>query len=819
MNNKKLTISRLPFLHQWLTMTTLVFAANCYLSGASANGLQSLSNQVRSTSIVVDGDRKGWEQAIPFSNDPVGDKAEAGHIDWENITIAHDCDDLHIRYKVLDGPAFVPDGYRYNLLVDIDKNLMTGFRGSGNSLSIGADVLIQGGQNKVTIFKFTGDSFQEAWNWQQINFYPVSDMAGADGRRDIDFSLKIADLNVMGLGVPSFNWIAWADHATAIKDYYPDNGFIGDGGDFYTYTLSYKPMAGSIANPERGFFASAKTKASHYIPLDPGTLQCYIKNEGISLVHRYFYLDNFANSDISQQYLDLMQADFNLIRQAGLKVIPRFSYSETSGPNLTPPYGDASKDRILAHLNQLSGILNKHSDVIAVMEAGFIGLWGEWWYSDHFQPDSDWSKRAEVVFGMLDVLPANRMIQLRTPRSKQNLFSDASPVDSITAHTGSQLARTGHHNDCFVSSQSDGGTFINSSEYAYLAEETKWLPMGGETCDYNSLSDPNPSRLSCATALNELAKFHWSFLNLDWYKPLLRKWVDEGCYAEIEKRLGYYFTLLTNNFDSQIKPGEQFKFNLQLKNEGFAAPFNPRLVELILRHSNGSLHTFKLQADPRFWLPGQIHAINGEITIPENLPAGDYELLLNLPDPETELYRRPEYSIRLANSGIWETSTGYNKLNRTFIVEPAPVYADRIAITVGKYDTGTITSLKAKDADTYDIKAANGSGGKITDWNVSANLSTSSPDKISELNIMYSGQYSKKNVKQDIYLYNFKNSKWDLMDSRSVGNTNDVVVLINPTTPQFYLSSDGRSRLRIRGFKSGTEQFYSWANAISWKIK
>jgi hypothetical protein len=319
--------------------------------------------------------------------------------------------------------------------------------------------------------------------------------------------------------------------------------------------------------------------------------------------------------------------------------------------------------------------------------------------------------------------------------------------------------------------------------------------------------------------LSELAKFHWSFLNQDWYKPLLRKWVDNGCYAEIEKRLGYYLTLLSSEYDSQIKPGDKFKFSLQLKNEGFAAPFNPRLVELVLRHADGTLHTFRLQADPRFWLPGQIHVINGDITIPQNLSAGDYELLLNLPDPEVELYRRPEYSVRLANPDIWEASTGYNKLNRTFNVEPPLSFADKIGITAGKYDTGSLASLRDSDADTYDIRAGNGSGGKVTDWNASTTIYALSVEKVSELNITYRGQYSKKNVKQEIYLYNYIKAKWDLMDSRLVGNTDDVVVQINPPTPQSYLSTEGKSRVRIRGFKSGTTQFYSWANALSWKVK
>ncbi|WP_293006112.1 DUF4832 domain-containing protein [Nitrosomonas sp.] len=330
--------------------------------------------------------------------------------------------------------------------------------------------------------------------------------------------------------------------------------------------------------------------------------------------------------------------------------------------------------------------------------------------------------------------------------------------------------------DCFVSSKSDGGTFVNATEYSYLEEETKWVPMSGETCDYNSLSDPDPARLSCATALNELARFHWSFLNLDWYKPLLRKWVDGSCYAEIEQRLGYRLILLQSVFDNQIIPGNKFRFSLQLKNEGFSAPFNPRAAELILRHTNGSLHTFKLSTDPRLWLPGKIHTIAGEISIPADFRAGDYELLLNLPDPEPKLYPRPEYAIQLANANIWEAATGYNRLNHISISEPPIYYADSVGITVGKYDTGSLASFKDIDADTYDIKALNVSGGKATDWYATTSITALPPDKVSELNLIYGGQYSKKSVKQKIYLYNYNSANWDLMDTRSVGRAYSKII-------------------------------------------
>ena len=56
-----------------------------------------------------------------------------------------------------------------------------------------------------------------------------------------------------------------------------------------------------------------------------------------------------------------------------MKMIPRFAYN--FGPTGAP---DASTDRILEHLEQLRPALVANQDVIAFVEAGFIGTWGEW---------------------------------------------------------------------------------------------------------------------------------------------------------------------------------------------------------------------------------------------------------------------------------------------------------------------------------------------------------------------------------------------------------------------------------------------------------
>lgn len=790
------------------------------LQGLQRTGqAQDLSNQVASISIIVDSGREGWDDALSYPSDPEGDAGEPSQIDWQTIAMAHDCETLYVRYRLHAGPAFDPDGYRYNLYVDVDRNPATGFRGRGRALSIGADALIQGGRERVSTFRFQGGTDQEAWGWSPTSVYPVSDTPLADGGRDIEYAVRLADLNVLDTRATGFDWVAWADYPTAVSDVYPDGGNLGDSGFFNTYTLNYRSLSAGFSNPERGPYRSTQTQSSLYTPLDAATLQCYRQNEGISLIHRYFYLDSFVDSDICPQsqsqcpFLDLMQADFDTIRQAGLKAVVRFAYSAI-GP--TPPYGDASKERVLAHIRQLTPVLTDNSDVIAVMQAGFIGLWGEWWYSDHFAPDGDWTDRADVLSAILGALPSTRMVQVRAPRYKQSIFGDLSPVDIGTAHSGSALARTGHHNDCFVSSLSDGGTYSSpANEYTYLEEETKWVPMGGETCDYRFLSDPDPERLSCATALDELSTLHWSLLNLDWYKPTLRGWLDSDCLPEIEQRLGYRLVYVQGTFDEETKPGAKLKVGLQIRNEGFAAPFNPRAVELILRRTDGWKYAFQLPEDPRFWLAGETHTTTNEIAIPADFPPGNYELLLNLPDPEPALRQRPEYSIRLANENVWEPDTGYNRLNRTLVVQPPPYYPNAVAITVGSHNWGNLASFRAEDDDTYDIKSSRVAGGNVTDWYASTYISVPR-SSLANLMLTYRGQYSQRSVTQDLYIYNFSNSRWDRMDSRAVGNRDDVTVQVTPATPQAYVSPTGESRVRVRGFKGDGGPFYCWANNLAW---
>ena len=60
--------------------------------------------------------------------------------------------------------------------------------------------------------------------------------------------------------------------------------------------------------------------------------------------------------------------------------------------------------------------------------------------------------------------------------------------------------------------------------------------------------------------------------------------------------------------------------------------------------------------------PAQSKTLTLNAVVPSNLVAGNYDLFLNLPDGSASLKDRADYSIRLANTGLWDAATGYNRL-------------------------------------------------------------------------------------------------------------------------------------------------------------
>jgi hypothetical protein len=136
----------------------------------------------------------------------------------------------------------------------------------------------------------------------------------------------------------------------------------------------------------------------------------------------------------------------------------------------------------------------------------------------------------------------------------------------------------------------------------------------------------------------------------------------------IKRSLGYRLVLQKAVLPVKVKKGTVVPIVLTMQNYGYAAPFNPRPVVLLLRNQRDStIYAIPLNTNVRKWFSGAI-TISENIRIPAGIPSGNWELLLSLPDAAASLKSNPAYSVRLANTGLWEEATGYNNLHHVITI-------------------------------------------------------------------------------------------------------------------------------------------------------
>jgi hypothetical protein len=421
--------------------------------------------------------------------------------------------------------------------------------------------------------------------------------------------------------------------------------------------LSFTGSAAEFANPERGFYVG-----HNLLTGDPDQ----VRNRGYSLAISLVRLDSYRDSALPQSLLDQLDAGLLRLRASGIKIILRFMYNSSFGE-------DAPKSRILQHIGQLQPLLQEYGDVIAVMQAGFIGAWGEW-HSSTNGLDNPTDRRA-ILDALLGALPESRMVQVRTPMHVEGAYPGG-PISPADAFGGSPRARLGHHNDCLLASSSDMGTYQSPVDQwrGYVADDSRFTPFGGETCALNA------PRTDCSAALAELEMLHGTYVNSEYHGGVLDGWSSQGCEAEIGRRLGYRFTIESAAVSERVAPGGVLRVRVTVGNQGFAAPFNYRPVFVVL-DDGVTRRTAKLaSADPRRWAPGESITLEANLRIPADATPGSYRLSLRLPDQAPDLFDDARYAIRMANTGTWDEWTGDNLLTEALVIDPdAPGAVDPTA--------------------------------------------------------------------------------------------------------------------------------------------
>ena len=448
--------------------------------------------------------------------------------------------------------------------------------------------------------------------------------------------------------------------------------------------LTFTESATDVKNPERGLY----TMIEYFYHDRDGDATSATEsltdkyNDDGTLVLTLFYMFDFVDSDhISSSGKQYVRDVLSNVRDKGKKAIVRFAYNNEHPSSY---HQEPTKARILNHLTDLQPILSEYEDIIYVVQAGFIGTYGEWYYTTNFSRFSgnkeyrdfevsgnkvtNYGNRAAVLDALLAAVPESRQIELRTPYYKRFYLSpnSISSWTQLSAPGGTDAnARLAFHNDAFLAGDDDMGTYDYDEDRPMWKQQSAWLICGGEAPYGSSYDlDYGDTKDEVRTAIYD---YHYSYLHHDTAyhtgesggSRMMKYWHQQGWMNDIKKMLGYRLYLESARITGNgLMTGSSVTVSMTVHNSGAAPVINARPMELVLIH-NGSATVLKENV-------GEIRQVASNtsktytvtVTLPQNIVSGD-KLALWLPDAATGLQSRSEYSIRLANSDV-DWSSGYN---------------------------------------------------------------------------------------------------------------------------------------------------------------
>jgi hypothetical protein len=426
----------------------------------------------------------------------------------------------------------------------------------------------------------------------------------------------------------------------------------------------------ALANPERGFYRWSWTDLPQLQQMDAANAYA----NGYRMLYTPVRLDAWRETALPEDLLAQLDQAFAIARANGIKLIPRFVYNDPDGETDYRQAQDAPLERVLAHIAQLKPVLRRNADVIALLQAGFIGAWGEWHTSAYQLTEA--GPRTRIRDALLDAMPVDHFIAFRYTGHLMDWYP-GTPSETI-AFNGSANARSAFHNDCFLASDTDVGTYSGDPaaarrEREAMAERAKVTPFGGETC--NPADDPQARpRTTCEDVLREAAQYSLSYLNDEYYRALFHDaWIEGGCYQQVQRQMGYRLALSAVTHSAELARGGTLQFDFSVRNSGWSRPFGKRGVRVLLRH-RGSGRILALEAsgvDPRRWTAGGSFRHALQLPLPSTADTGAYDIYLALPDGAASLAQDPRYAIQFANADDasagqgWDEGLGAFKLGST----------------------------------------------------------------------------------------------------------------------------------------------------------
>lgn len=486
--------------------------------------------------------------------------------------------------------------------------------------------------------------------------------------------------------------------------------------------LNYTEYVGTIQNPGAGYTTTvwancAPNKTTVYSPT--GSLALFFVDIGAFSGGTNGETDEDGNYkdgkdyDLDETFFTSWKQTLENCRKNGCMVGLRFRYDALGNANPEP----LSFEQVLKHIQQIKerGLLEEYEDIIALVESGFVGKWGE----QHGGRYTSVEYKARLLDTLLDAVPESIPVTVRTPDTfaewcgiKRSQLCDEE-LYKKAEESGDEnerrilSKRVGMYNDGYMGSDSDLGTYSNRElETDWLSSVSEETYYGGEFSGSHDFARQFETYLP-QNAIPEMYKTHLSYINSNIF-PFYKEYtfsseydvpdVDNSAYYGqdvfqfIRDHLGYRFVLRKSELTAETEQGGELKLKFSVENTGFANPI-PHTQGYIILECDGEYIKAPIELDCHKWRSCTVTDSELTIKLPDSIKSGNWKVYLKetMGNCLDEVEGMPLRSIRFANEDTWNYSLGANLLGAVEISESSSHGTDNFMYEITENGTGEKT--------------------------------------------------------------------------------------------------------------------------------
>ncbi len=278
---------------------------------------------------------------------------------------------------------------------------------------------------------------------------------------------------------------------------------------------------------------------------------------------------------------------------------------------------------------------------VAWIDIGSYGFWGEWHVYLNDSLAATPSTKQTILEDYFAAFPTKR---------KVIAFDDDFATKYVTDHGG------GIRNDCLGTQDSNDWYLesLNGIDPALNDRVWKTAIITGEFCGSDA-GAVQGTTIRFDLNYQFIKQTHWSFIGPAGGAIYPQNDEHKKNLDMLLKTLGYRFVLKQVTNDKKIAKGENLHLSIKVENKGVAPfYFEWPLVGYLVGSDSSVAVQQDLGVDIRKWLPGETTA-EANISLPENMPVGKYDIKLSIVDPLTDL------------PGVWFANTHRDSQGRYLV--------------------------------------------------------------------------------------------------------------------------------------------------------